>query len=41
MTLFIIPALYLIVSDISRYFGVSRFKSDVTDGSLIKRFLTR
>jgi multidrug efflux pump subunit AcrB len=41
MTLFIIPALYLIVSDISIYFGVSRFKSDVTDGSLRKRFLAR
>jgi len=37
MTLFIIPALYMIVSDVSRYFGISRFKSDITDRSLTRR----
>ncbi|MFH1891514.1 MAG: efflux RND transporter permease subunit [Candidatus Zixiibacteriota bacterium] len=37
MTLFIIPALYLIVSDISRYLGLSRFKSDITEKSLLRK----
>lgn len=39
MTLFIIPALYLIVSDISRKTGFSRFKEDVQEGSLRRRIL--
>lgn len=37
MTLFIIPALYVIVSDISRFAGFSRFKSEVSDKSLRRR----
>jgi multidrug efflux pump subunit AcrB len=41
MTLFIIPALYLIVSDISGFVGVSRFKADVSRRSLIGRIARR
>lgn len=41
MTLFIIPALYLIVSDISRFFGFSRFKNEVTDRALRRRIARR
>jgi len=41
MTLFIIPALYLIVSDISRFFGFSRFGNEVTDRSLKRRIARR